>query len=77
MINWEAEKITEPPLLKNYSDEQLRLFEENPLVLYIPSNSQNVERCIQLMASKATKSSNPTIRDGLCKDTLDENDVLT
>ena len=53
-----------------------RSFEEEPLVLntyiYIPSNSKHVERSIQLVASKATKSSNSTVRDGLCKATIDE-----
>ena len=67
MINWETEVITEPPLLQKYSDEQLRSFEREPLVLEIPSNSQHVERCVQLMASHASSSLNPAVRDGLYK----------
>ena len=60
MVNWDAEVITEPPLFRNYSDEQIRSFE----------NPQHVERCIQLMASHATSSLDPVVSDGLCKATL-------
>ena len=72
MINWEAEIILEPPLLQDYSNDQIKKFENEPFVLLIPSNSQHVERSVQLMASNATKSSDPTIRDGRCKITNDE-----
>ena len=70
MIRWDKEEVHEPPLLRRYSTNALREFEKKPLVVSIPSNSQHVERCIQLMASKATMSANPTIRDGLCKATV-------
>ena len=69
MISWEKEEIHEPPLLRRYSNEQIREFEKVPLVLNIPSNSQHVERFIQLMASKATSSADPTVRDGIAKAT--------
>ena len=72
MIFWDQESITEPPLLRDYSNDQIRAFEKEPLEVLIPSNSQHVERCIQLMARNTTKSSNPTVRDGLCKATIDE-----
>ena len=67
MIRWDAEVVTEPPLLRRYSDAEIRAFEREPFVLAIPSNSQHVKRCIQLMASHSTSSSDPAVRDGLCK----------
>ena len=57
----------EPPFIRKYTNEQLRTFEREPLDLEIPSNSLHVERCIQLMASHASSSLNPAVRDGLCK----------
>ena len=45
---------------------QLRSFEREPLVLKIPSNSQHVERCIQLMASHASSSLNLAVRVSYC-----------
>ena len=67
MIIWEAEVITEPELQQKYTDEQLRSFEMKPLVLEIPSNSHHFERGFQLMASHASRSSNPRVRVGLCE----------
>ena len=71
MIKWETEVITEPPLLRKYTDEQLRSFAKGfgrePLVLKVPSISLHVERCIQLMASHASSSLNTGAQDGLCK----------
>ena len=70
MIDWSMEQVTEPPFLRKFSDEDVKNFETNPLVLTIPSNSQFVERFIQLITKNGTRAASPTIRDGLCHATL-------
>ena len=70
MINWKTEQITVPPYLRSYTDEQIRKFLSEPLVIAIPSNSQHVERYIQLIAKNSTRASSSKLRDGLCKATI-------
>ena len=41
---------TEPPLLKDFSNEELQKFAKNPLVVRVPCHSQAVERCIKLVS---------------------------
>lgn len=63
-INWNEEQITEPPYLRRHSDEQLRSFESQPLQMDISSNSQFVERFIQVITQNGTKAGTPTLRNG-------------
>ena len=70
MIDWTSNEISSPPFLRKYSNEDLRRFEVTPLQIGIPNNSQHVERYIQLMAKNATKATTKTMRDGLCKATI-------
>ena len=70
MINWETELVTSPPILRQISDEDLRKYEDSPLEINVPSNTQHVERFIQLMAKNATRKATSKLRDGLCKTTI-------
>ena len=70
MIDWAQEQITEPPLLRDLSNDELRNFESVPLARDEPSNSQFVERHIQLVTQNSTRSASPTKRDGLCRATI-------
>ena len=70
MIDWASEQVLEPPCLRSLTDEELRHFEKEPLVMSVPSNSQHVERLIQLITQKGTKAASPEMRDGLCHATL-------
>ena len=70
MINWETELVTSPPILRQISDEDLRKYEDSPLEINVPSNTQHVERFIQLMAKNATREGKSKLRDGLCKATI-------
>ena len=70
MSNWKTEQITVLPYLRSYTDEQIRKFLSEPLVIAIPSNSQHVERYIQLNAKNSTRASSSKLRDGLCKATI-------
>ena len=69
MIDWASEQVTEPPYLRKYSTAELKIFEQSPLVLEIPSNSQFVER-LKLVTRNATRATSPTLRDGLNHATL-------
>ena len=69
-IDWTKEQVTEPPYLRKYSDEQLRNFESHPLEMDIPSNSQFVERFIQVATQNGTKAGTSTLRNGLSIATL-------
>ena len=50
MINWNKSQITGPPYLKDMSDDQIKGLVEDPLVLDVPSNTQFVERLVQMVA---------------------------
>ena len=47
--------VTSPPILRQISDEALQKYEDSPLEINVPSNTQHVERFIQLMAKNATR----------------------
>ena len=57
-----------PPYVQDDTNEQIKQFETAPLVLRVPSNSQqaqNVERFIQLNTKVGTKASSSIARDGI------------
>ena len=70
MILWKNAQVTEPPILADYSDQQIREFIKQPLILDIPSNTQFVERLIKVITQKGTKAADPKVRDGLVRATL-------
>ena len=69
-IDWTKEQVTEPPYLRKYSDEQLRDLQSHPLEMNVPSNSQFVERFIQVATQNGTKAGTSTLRNGLSIATL-------
>ena len=70
MIDWEKEEVTSPPYLRRYSNTDIMKFEEEPLQINIPSNSQHVERFIQLISKNARRKSSTKHGDGLCRATI-------
>ena len=64
IIDWNSEQIC-PPYVRDYSEEQIRQFEIVPLVLNVPSNSQHVERFIQVSAKVGTKAVSSVARNCL------------
>ena len=70
MIDWSSVQITSPPLLRKLTNNDLREYEEKPMVTNIPHNTQHLERLIQLMAKNASRAATPKLRNGLCKATL-------
>ena len=62
------------PISSSFSSKALRQdleqSIETPLEIKIPSNTQHVERFIQLMAKNATRAATSKLRNGLCKATV-------
>ena len=68
MRDWKSEQVCAPPYVRDYTNEQIKQFETAPLVLSVPSNSQqaqHVERFIQLNTKVGTKASSSIARDGI------------
>ena len=76
MIDWKTAQLTEPPILKDYTDEQITAFVEKPLVLDICSNTQFVERLIKVITQKGCTAADPKLRDGFAKATLKSQKAL-
>ena len=64
MIDWNSEQICPPPYIRDYSEEQIRQFELESCVK-VPSNSQHVERFIQVSAKVGTKAVSSVARNCL------------
>ena len=68
MIDWKSEQVCVSPHVRDYTNEQIKQFETAPLVLSVPSNSQqaqHVERFIQLNTKVGTKALSSIARDGI------------
>ena len=50
MIDWSKSQVTEPPVLRDLSEEDIKAFQTTPFTCIQPSNTQFVERSIQLIA---------------------------
>ena len=70
MIDWDNEQVTEPPYTMKFTLEELRQFEDTPLKLDVPSNSQFVERHIRIITENGTRAATPILRDGLAHATI-------
>lgn len=56
MIDWELEKITQPPLIRQFTNDMLINIRKKPLEISdIPCHSQNVERAVSLV-TKASEN---------------------
>ena len=56
--------LTEPPLIKEISTEELNKFARNPLTIKIPCHSQGVERCIKMVTEVSQQVYGKDSRDG-------------
>ena len=70
MIDWDQSQKTEPPLLRDLSKGQIEAFQTTPFTCEQPSNTQHVERFIQLIAKNGTRAASSTMRRGLCHATI-------
>ena len=56
--------LYEPPFTYELSDDEIRAFKEQPLVLDIPSNSVQTERTIRTMTDVVGKTTDEDKRNG-------------
>ena len=66
----------EPPFLRDCSDEDVQKCIDEPFVLEIPSNSQFVERQIQLISQIGPRAATAEMRDGLARATIRNCELL-
>ena len=65
MIDWESSQMTEPPILRDLTNDQILAFQDCPSTCKEPSNSQFVERNIQMIAKQGIRAASSTLRQGL------------
>ena len=65
MIDWHKEQVCPPPYVQFHTDEEIQQYLVTPLMLDVPSNSQHVERFIQVNAKVGTKAASNRDRNGL------------
>ena len=70
MIEWKTAQMTEPPLLKDLSGDEIKLNLEKPFSLDVPGNTQFVERRIKVITQKGCRAASPTLRDGITGATI-------
>ena len=65
MIDWDKEQVCPPPYVQFHTDEEIQEYVVTPLKLDVPSNSQHVERFIQVNAKVGTKATSNRDRNRL------------
>lgn len=74
LIDWQSCKLTEPPLLRNISNEDLLNQIGDPSKMEIvkyPCNTQAVERCVRLVTEASMAVCGEHNRDGFIKSRID------
>lgn len=77
ILNWEGDNITEPPLLRDLSMDELKQMVDstpNATIEYIkkfPCHTQAVERTVKLVSESSMLVTDPVKRDGVIKATLE------
>ena len=61
---------TEPPMLLDLSDDEIRHFAEEPFKSDLPSNTQFLELLVQTVSSYGDAAADPKVRDGMVKAVL-------
>ena len=70
LIDLETVLLTEPPITMPYSDNKIRGFKSQKLILKYPNNNQAVERHVKVVSESAAKVVGETNRDGLVRQKL-------
>lgn len=75
IIDWQSCKLTPPPLLRNVTDEEIKLFvnqDFKPIMDFkkFPCHTQAVERCVKLVTEASSKVCGHSARDGFIRSTL-------
>lgn len=80
-IDWTVEKVTEPPITTKISDEDLKIFINDPNTPLIdldrfPCHTQAVERCIKLVTDASMAVCGQTRRDGFIRAWLNSRKIM-
>lgn len=80
LINWQ-QNVTEPPILKNISDEDLQLFvaqggEGKLPLLRLPCHTQAVERAVKTVTEASTTLCTKSAREGLIKAKIESRKIM-
>ena len=68
LIDWEAEKLSEPPLTMSLTNEQLTAIQDSPLrVPDYPCHTQAVERAVRLVTEASASVIGKDARDGFIR----------
>ena len=80
LINWQTVTITEPPITKNFSTDQLKHMIANVPhqidILHFPCHSQAVERLVKLVTESSLAVCGPNARDGFIRCRLASRQLL-
>ena len=82
LINWQECNITEPPLTKHISDEDLKLLvgsgEATPVLDFpqFPCHTQAVERCVKLVTEASAAVCGAPARDGFIRARLEARRIM-
>lgn len=81
LITWTKIEITEPPLTKNFSLEELVENGENSALwkaeqFSIPCHTQAVERCVKIVTECSTQVASSKRRDGIIRTKLKSRNVM-
>lgn len=65
-IDWKSPETEffEPPYLRDFSVEDIKKLEENPLIIPVHSNTQYVERTIRVINAVGKRAATLKIREG-------------
>lgn len=81
LINWQESHVTEPPLTKNISDEDLKLLVATgdiPVADFpkFPCHTQAVERCVKLVTEASAVVCGAPARDGFIRAKLEARSIM-
>ena len=72
MINWEAECLSEPPLTRNKTENEILSYKETPFVVSkYPCHTQAVERAIRLVSEASAAVVDKKARDGFIRQRIE------
>lgn len=81
MIKWDVADITEPPILRHLSDDELQSLAESPDLVEkwcpkYPCHTQSVERTVKLVTEASAKVYDYKNRDGYIRNTLKSRKIM-
>ena len=84
LIDWDKIDVTEPPLTKKFTDEQLQLLVKDGQnsdfmkadVFQLQCHTQSVERCVKLVTEASIKVSDDLRRDGFIRTVFQSRELM-